>query len=121
MDELGINGRQVFVFNGTVWERVRTPIIFKPFTDLANNDVIWHPAVGKRIRLMGLVISCGIDADVIGVAGDLGTLTFSIPVNKNLPLNFPSFGINGILFAVDENLTANTTLVVSGLAFGTEE
>ena len=44
-------------FNGATWDRARLPTVFKTASTNGTSAVVWTPAAGKRIRLMGYSIS----------------------------------------------------------------
>jgi hypothetical protein len=55
----------VSLFNGTSWDRQRTPSIFKSATAAASGSTaLWTPAAGKKVRLMRFKIQITGDSNI---------------------------------------------------------
>lgn len=120
------------------WEAQRTPDTFKTlFNQTAGGNVLWDPAVGARVRLMGGIFT--IAAPTLGAAAvnRVGLYDSAVQViylefwcaaaaaatNIVLPFNFPGNGylcpLNGDLsMTLATNLTAGS---ISVTVWGTEE
>jgi hypothetical protein len=114
------------VFNGSQWDRQRTPHVFKSFsgTVITSETTIWTPTSGKKFRLMGFVITQGVATGNITLKDNTaGTTILVIPATPTgQPLPF-AMG-NGILSAAANNVltaTGTSTETISGFVYGTEE
>lgn len=113
-------------FNGTTWDRVRTPTIFKPLTaaSVAAEATIWTPAAGKKFRIMGYCLTSGVVGGNITIKDNTaGTTIMVIPFGAAAAPLTDSFG-NGILSAAANNVltaTGTATQTLSGYVYGTEE
>lgn len=114
------------VYNGSAWDRLRTPTVFKAFSGalITAETAIWTPTAGKKFRLMGFVVTQGVLTGDITVRDGTGLATILvIPATViGQPLSF-SMG-NGILSgAINRVLTFQgaATETVSGFVYGTEE
>ena len=57
------------VFNGSTWDRLRTPIIFKTVSATATGSTAaWTPAGGKKFRLMRFKVQVTANATLAGAA-----------------------------------------------------
>jgi len=121
-------------------ESARTPTIYKNVqTAAAGNTAIWTSGVGKKWRLMGVVITLGIgttaaagcDVSLLDVAADIG---IGIGICTGAMLAVPNSVIvlqmdikNGILAAATNtalNVTLSSAMAVNGVSvqvWGTEE
>jgi hypothetical protein len=123
-------------FNGVTWDRLRAANVFKNVVATAVGDtVVWTPAAGKKIRLMGYAISvCGTLA-VLGVQviqlRDAATVIarHAAAVGATV-LGDSQFGTlldNGLSFALADNvlnINLGTAMASGGVyvnAWGTEE
>ena len=86
---------------------------------------VWTPASGKKVRLLGWVLSSSAAAALeFQDSGSAGTVRLQTPLLAAAGVhNSPPFGEGYVLAAVDNTLdldvTANAT--VSGMVFGVEE
>ena len=115
-----------FMFNGSTWDRQRTPSIFKTRTDAsvtANTPVaLWTPAAGKKFRVMGGQLSLAVAGQIILKDGTTEILR-SPQLVAGATWTIPAIG-NGILSAAANNvLNVDTTATgnIGGFVFGTEE
>lgn len=116
-----------FIFNGTKWDRARTPAIFKPLSAvlITAETTIWTPAAGKKFRLMGYAITQGAATGAVTLRDNTaGTTILVIPPNTVGVVQLsPAMG-NGILSAAANNVLTATgvaTETITGYVFGTEE
>src|SRR5712692_3451841 len=60
-----VNSRQMY-YTPNGWERARTPTTFKTWSYAASTaeTTIWTPAAGKKIRVLGMVVSSGASVTV---------------------------------------------------------
>jgi len=114
------------VLNGSSWDRLRTPTVFKSLNALAigSEATIWTPAAGKKFRLMGYNLMTGTAAGSITLKDNTaGTTILIIPNATNgVPIQ-DSLG-NGILSAAANNVLTATgvaTETLTGYVYGTEE
>lgn len=114
------------VFNGTAWDRLRTPNVFKPLSavTITTETTIWTPTAGKKFRLMGIHFRPSAAMDVTLRDNTAGTIIAIVGAGSATatPSNV-LFG-NGILSgAADRVLTAigSAAGTISGTIFGTEE
>lgn len=88
-------------------------------------EVVWTPASGKTIRLLGWCLSSSAAAALeFQDSGDAGTVIAQTPLLATAGMhNSPDLGRGVVLAAADNTLkldvTANAT--VSGMLFGREE
>jgi hypothetical protein len=113
-----------FIFNGTTWDRLRTPNTFKPLDVSAATAeaTIWTPAAGKKFRLMGFILATGVASTLTFKDNTGGTTIFVARAAADTPL-VVNLG-NGILSgAADRVLTVTrgTSATLVGTVFGTEE
>lgn len=113
------------LWNGSNWDRPRTPNIFKPqnAVAVATEATVWTPAAGKKFRLMGGVLTGP------GAAGayefrdnTAGTIIFTVFLSAGQAVPF-DLG-NGILSgAADRVLTCDgpASATLTGTIWGTEE
>lgn len=115
------------VLNGVSWDRVRTPLVFKPLTavSIATEATIWSPAAGTKFRIMGFLLTSGVvGGNVILKDNTAGTTILVIPFGAAAVPIFSSDMGNGILSATANNVltaTGTATQTLSGYVFGTEE
>jgi hypothetical protein len=129
-----------YVNNGTQLEQLRSPTVYKNVQTAANGSTaIWTAGVGKKWRLMGVVITLGIgttaaagcDVSLLDVAADIG---IGIGICTGAMLAVPNSVIvlqmdikNGILAAATNtalNVTLSSAMAVNGVSvqvWGTEE
>lgn len=113
-------------FNGSSWDRDRTPTVFKKIAGVAvaagTPVSVWTPAAGKKFRLMGWALSLSVAGAVI--LDDNGSEIIRTPaMAAGVGLVSPPMG-NGLLSAAANNplkidVTAGGN--VHGYVFGTEE
>ena len=122
------NAQLLFVGNvgGTaVWDRERTPNIFKTFS-LAQDTVettIWDPAPGKKFRVMGLIATCEAAAELTFKDNTAGSTIFVARASGDTPISPSGMG-NGILSATVDNVltvTRSASVALRGTVWGTEE
>jgi hypothetical protein len=136
-----LTGAESLVFDGTFFERLRTPVIFKSTPISAvGSTAVWTPAGGKKFRLMAYMIevpggatlaALGIEtialldaAGAIGISHQISLPNAADAVNRSSP--WVILG-NGILSAVANNvLNGNLATVLAAGAIvvhtaGTEE
>lgn len=114
-------------FNGSAWDRVRVPVVFKTLNAVAvaAEVAIWTPAAGKKFRFMGFLFAQGVASGAVVLKDGAGGATiFIVPQHTlGVALASPQLG-NGILSAAVNNaLTATgvATETLTGVVFGTEE
>lgn len=113
------------LYNGSGWDRFRTPSVFKTFTITASNaeTTIWTPAASRRFRLMGLFLFSDTATALTFRDNTGGTIILLGGVAANSQLTPPALG-NGIASAAINNLLTlqcGTAATVRGTVFGTEE
>jgi hypothetical protein len=115
------------LFNGTSWDRARTPNVFITLNavSIAAETTIWTPAAGKKFRLMGYVLETGTVGGNVLLKDNTGGTTINIvPFGAaNGVISSPPMG-NGQLSAAANNVltaTGAVTQTLSGTIFGTEE
>lgn len=119
------NGVLPYIYNGTSWDRMRTPFVFKDINAVAIGAIatIWTPGAGKKFRLMGgnLSVSAAISILLEDNAG--AAFIFRIPkLLVDTPYNF-DLG-NGFLSAAANNVlkaTGSGAANLTGTVYGTEE
>ncbi|SRR6266436_426837 len=116
-----------YLLNGTGWDRVRTPVIFKPLNaiSVASETTIWTPSAGKKFRFMGYTLAQGTVSGGLTLKDNTaGTTIFIIPPQTaGAEVHSPPMG-NGILSAVANNVltaTGSATETITGTIWGTEE
>ena len=120
------------IYNGSLWDRLRTPAIFKTVAAVAVTAgtpvSIWTPASGKSFRFMGGCVSLSVAGSIIfkdgATAGSATEIWRTPTLVAGSPYNIPENIGNGILSAAANNqlwidVTASGT--VNGGVFGTEE
>lgn len=115
------------LYNGSTWDRARTPIVFKNLSAVVvtSETTVWTPAAGKKFRLMGFILAQGVATGAVTLKDNTaGTTIFTIPANTvGVAFISPSMG-NGILSAAANNVltaTGASTETLTGVIFGTEE
>ncbi|HYG58659.1 MAG TPA: hypothetical protein VD902_11435 [Symbiobacteriaceae bacterium] len=117
-------------FNGLNWDRVRVPNVFKQvgIAGIASGgaSTIWAPTAGKKLRLMGALLSCNNLGNLqlrMGLAG-AGTIRVNVALAANTALHV-SFGqgisasaINDVLELYNNTGTTNSYYIT---VWGTEE
>jgi hypothetical protein len=114
------------LFNGTSFDRARTPNVFKTVAAVAvtagTPQTVWTPGAGKKFRLLGFMLSLTVAGSVI--LKDSGSeLIRTGLLAAGVGIASPPMG-NGILSALANNVLqvdASATGSVSGYVFGTEE
>ncbi len=121
-----IIGAAELVYNGSKFERKRTPNVFKTIAAqavTAETPVdLWTPASGKKFRLMGYALSLSVAGSVI-LKDDTTEIIRTPLMDAGIGVTGPNLG-NGILSAVADNkLKADVTATgtISGFVFGCEE
>jgi hypothetical protein len=115
------------VYNGSTWDRQRTPSTFKSMSAVAIGTIatVWTPASGKKIRLMGGTISVDAACNVLFEDNTAGNFIFRTPkLLVDTPYTLPSNIVNGLLSAAANNVlkaTASASANITGTLFGTEE
>jgi len=118
----------VALYNGATFDRQRTPNIFKPQNAVAiaatPGTAIWTPAVGKKFRLMRVVLTSSVAGNLVLTDASGGTVIAVIPVTAagaGVPFDFGngyfSSAVNNALFAFNSGGAAT----ISGTLVGTEE
>jgi hypothetical protein len=118
----------VALYNGATFDRQRTPNIFKPQNGVAiaatPGTAIWTTAVGKKFRLMRVVLTSSVAGNLVLTDASGGTVIAVIPVTAagaGVPFDFGngylSSTINNALFAFNSGGAAT----ISGTLVGTEE
>jgi hypothetical protein len=114
-----------YLYNGSTWDRGRTPLIFKPFQQAVvagTPAAIWTPQSGKKFRLMGYTL--GVITTLAAILlKDAGAEILRLRHTADGAVASPPMG-NGILSAAANNalqvdVSASTTVI--GYVFGTEE
>lgn len=115
------------LYNGTSWDRQRTPIVFKNLSAvlITAESTVWTPAAGKKFRLMGYCLAQGVVTGAITLKDNTaGTTILIIPQNTiGVAICSPVMW-NGILSATTNNVltaTGTATETITGFLFGTEE
>ncbi len=114
-----------YLFNGSTFDRQRTPNMFRPFNFNEGGGVIWACPTGKRIRLMGYVLVYGTQS-VGGDQYEIGSDTTHVIefISNDAPRAVsPNLG-NGLLLNMNENLhimPGGDGFSIFGYVFGTEE
>ncbi|GAB6170559.1 hypothetical protein JCM15765_03820 [Paradesulfitobacterium aromaticivorans] len=121
-----IVGAAELLFNGTTFDRKRTPIVFKTVAAVAvtaNTPVdLWTPTAGKKFRLMGWALSLSVAGSVILKDGANEAIRTPL-MAAGVGLASQNIG-NGILSAAADNvlkIDVTATGAVSGYVFGCEE
>lgn len=116
-----------FKFNGSTWDRERTPNVFKTLSAvvITSETTIWTPAGGKKFRLMGFCLAQGVATGAVTLKDNTaGSTILIIPPNTiGVYMISPPMG-NGILSAAANNVltaTGASTETLTGFVFGTEE
>ena len=116
-------------FNGTTWDRVRTPNTFKPFSvtvaSIGTGQTVWDPAADKRFRVMGFAVTSDKAVQVNFKDGSVATIFSTPAVVAATPFGVSGIG-NGMLSASANNLltldvSASVPVVLTGTCWGTEE
>jgi len=106
-----------YVYNpaSAVFERLRTPTVFKTINHADNSIIVWSPAAGKKFRLMGGIITLAGPAKAAAAYNSLNftdnavamfTVSFYCPLaaaslsTYTIPFTLPG---NGYLSAVADN------------------
>lgn len=116
-----------YVWNGTGWDRQRTPFIFKNLNALliTAESTVWTPAAGKKFRLMGYCLTQGVVTGAITLKDNTAGTTIMIIPPQTIAVAFCSNPMgNGILSAAANNVltaTGTATETITGYVFGTEE
>jgi hypothetical protein len=114
-------------FNGTTWDRVRTPNVFKTVSLGAGTTetTIWTPTSGKKFRLMGFILTPGAATTLTFKDNTAGTTIFVTRGTTDVAIIVPAVALgNGILSgAADRVLTVTrgTSSTLDGVLIGTEE
>lgn len=116
-----------YVWNGSGWDRQRTPLIFKSLSAvlITAETTIWTPAAGKKFRLMGYCLAQGVVTGAVTLKDNTAGATIMIIPPNTIGVAFCSNPMgNGILSATVNNLltaTGASTETITGYVFGTEE
>lgn len=118
-------GGLLFVWNGAAWDRLRVQNVRKDLNALSITSIatVWTPASGKKVRLMGAIISVSAAASVLFEDNSSGNTVCRTPkMAADTPYNF-DFG-QGILLSAANNVlkaTASASATITGTLYGTEE
>ncbi|MGI8551308.1 MAG: hypothetical protein ACR2PL_11070 [Dehalococcoidia bacterium] len=113
-------------FDGVVWHYQRTPAVFKALSavSVASEATIWTPASGKKVRVMGFLLSSSVAGSVTLRDNTAGTIIAVVPCGTaGVGVPSPALG-NGILSAAANNVltaTGPAASALSGMVYGTEE
>ena len=116
-------------FNGTTWDRARTPNVFKPFSvtvaSIGTGQTVWTPASNKRFRLMGFAVTSDKAVQVNFKDGSVASIFATPALVAATPFGVSNIG-NGMLSASANNLltldvSASVPVVLTGTAWGTDE
>lgn len=115
-------------FTGAAFDRLRTPIVFKPFASTAVvagvGLTVWTPAAGKKFRLMGWLISDSVAGQLIFGDNAVGTVIARSETLAAAGVSREDRIGNGILSAAANNVLKLDVTVngnVAGMVWGTEE
>lgn len=114
-------------FNGTTWDRTRTPNVFKTVSLSAGTTetTVWTPASGKKFRVMGMILTPGAATTLTFKDNTAGTTIFVTRGTTDSPIIIPAGALgNGILSgAADRVLTVTrgTSATLDGVIFGQEQ
>lgn len=122
-----LTNNYTMIFNGQTVQAQRSPgkrIIVN--TVLVTGETpIWTPAAGKRFRILGYNLTCGVAAGNVllkdNTAGNTIELVPFGTIGQNIPLQFLG---NGTLSAAANNVltaTGVSTQTISGMIYGCEE
>jgi hypothetical protein len=117
-------GAALLGFNGTTWDRLRTPTTYKALAAVAIGSIatVWTPASGKKFRLMGGSISVSAAVSILFEDNAAGATIIQLPkLAVDTPYNF-DLG-NGILSAAANNVlkaTSSGAANVTGYLYGCE-
>lgn len=124
---VGASKQYQYVYNGTSWDRLRTPLIFKQVNAvvITSETTIWTPAAGKKFRVMGFCLADGVVTGTVVLKDNTaGTTIFTIPADSvGVGFCSPPMG-NGVLSAAANNVltaTGASTQTITGFLYGTEE
>lgn len=73
-----------YVYNGTSWDRQRTPTVFKTLSAvvITSETTVWTPTSGKKFRLMGFCLTQGVATGAVTFKDNTGgTVIFTLPAN----------------------------------------
>lgn len=113
------------LFGGAMWERQRTPTVFK-VVDLAagtSETTIWTPAASKKFRLMGFLLTCEAASTLTFKDNTGGSTIYVARGGVDVPITPAGMG-NGILSGTANNVltvTRGTSTALRGVVWGTEE
>jgi len=119
--------RALYIWNAAsgAWDKLRTPVVRKDINVVAivSASVLWTPASGKTIRLMGGIISVDQQVNVLFQDGG-GNYVARLPfLPANAPFGF-DFG-NGIVMPAGVNATLKVigsgAANLTGTVWGCEE
>lgn len=126
----GLSAAAQFISNGTTFDRLRTPNVFKPFSVTVASlgvapQTVWTPTCGKAFRMMGYTLTSSKAASVQFRDGSVATFFASGALVANTPAASPAGLGNGYLSASVNNvlqLDVDTAVpvVISGTVWGTE-
>jgi hypothetical protein len=119
-------GAALEAYNGSTWNRLRTPNIYKDLDSVAIGSIatVWTPGSGKKFRLMGGSISVSSACSVLFEDNAGGTTIIRTPkLMADIPYTF-DLG-NGVLSgAANRVLKATASVspaVITGHLYGIEE
>lgn len=122
----GLVAQANYLYNGSSFERERTPSVWK---DLSASGVLataWTPASGKTVRLMGGYVSAASGVSLLFEDNTNGNFVFRTPVlAANTPFEFnlgngiPMSGANSPLKVTQ--VPNSPVVTFTGTVFGTEE
>jgi len=113
------------VYQGTGWYLARAPFVFKPveLTSGTAETTIWTPASGKRLRLMGGILTASAQTKLTFKDNTGGTTILVLEPGANSPLPF-DLGALGIFSGAANNVltvTRSVAVTLNGTVWGTEE
>lgn len=120
-----IVGAALLVWNGASWDRLRAANIHKDLNAAAIGTIatVWTPAGGKKVRLMGGMISVSAAVSVLFEDNGAGTTVCRTPkLLADTPYNF-DLG-QGVLLAAANNVlkaTSSAAANITGTLYGVEE
>lgn len=115
------------VYNGSTWDRERTPIVFKDVSvavTAGTPQTVWTPTSGKKFRLMGWELALSVAGAVIFHDGNPGTALWRTgALAAGVAVAAPNIGNGYLSTAANNVLSVDTSAsgTVTGFVFGTEE
>lgn len=112
-------------YNGASFDKTRTPNVFKIVQLAAGTaeTTIWTPAAGKKFRLLGFLLTCGLAATLTFKDNTAGTTIFVARGAADAPITPSDMG-NGFLSGAANRLltvTRSVSSTLDGVVWGCEE